>query len=111
MEDLSSLSPTTCATAGIFVIGHDPDLWCRVLERELYLHESEELVNTAISVLSSMSHFVESHKMEFALGMPLESVVMTFCAIVSVSCIADTLFTLSVLCFYTSMVGFNKPRI
>ena len=84
MEDLSSLSPTTCATAGIFVIASDPDLWCRVLERELFLHESEELVNTAITVLSAMSNFVKTHKVELAVEMTLESVVMTFCAIVSV---------------------------
>ena len=85
MEDLSSLSPTTCATAGIFVISSDPELWCRVLEQELCQHDSEELINTSISVLSSMARFVESHKGEFAVRMTLESVVMTFCAIVAVS--------------------------
>ncbi|KAL5253857.1 hypothetical protein ACHWQZ_G013584 [Mnemiopsis leidyi] len=83
MEDLSSLSPTTCATAGIFVISSDPELWCRVLEQQLCQHDSEELIDTAISVISSMARFVESHKVEFAVRMTLESVVMTFCAIVA----------------------------
>ena len=35
LEDLSSLSPETCASAGIFVITADPNLWQAVLRAEL----------------------------------------------------------------------------
>ena len=84
MNDLSSLSPTTCATAGVFVLAHDPTLWKKVLEQELTRHDSEKLTRTAKEVLGQMKSFVKSQKIEFALQITSESVVMTFSAIIQV---------------------------
>ena len=95
MNDLSSLSPTTCATAGVFVLGHDPNLWEKVLESDLLNHDSEELLITAKDVLGQMKDFVESQKIEFVVQITMESVVKTFSAIVEVTSCLGKVFNCS----------------
>ena len=85
--DLSSISPTTCASAGIFVVSKEEDLWRSILRQELERRKisSPNLEKISQNVISQIISFVEETNLEFACAVTNEGLVSTFVAIIAVS--------------------------